>query len=150
MIPPESKQDQIIFNFISSDSILEEPNLIQQWIVNTIVEEKKSLAQISYIFCDDAYLLDINKKYLEHDDYTDIITFPYGVDPIDSDIFISLERVDENAQTLGVDYLTELHRVMVHGVLHLCGYADKSKEEKVMMREKEDYYLLKRNTRSKG
>ena len=145
MIPQESAHDCIIFNFISSDSIIDQSELLQSWIYKTILEEKKSASLINYIFCSDDYLLEINKKYLGHNDYTDILTFPYENDPIESDIFISLERVDENAKNLKIDFIEELRRVMIHGVLHLCGYGDKTKEETKLMREKEDYYLGKIN-----
>jgi rRNA maturation RNase YbeY len=143
MIPPDFPQDQIIFNFISSESILDDTESFRKWLLDTIIEEDKKLYQINYIFCDDAYLLDINKKYLDHDDYTDIITFPYQADPIESDIFISLERVDENAKDRNINFMVELKRVMIHGVLHLCGYGDKTESEKNEMRKKEDYYLQK-------
>jgi rRNA maturation RNase YbeY len=94
---------------------------------------------LDYIFCDDEYLLKINQDYLDHDTYTDIITFPYGdLNVIAGDIFISVERVKENAVNFRVDFELELKRVMAHGVLHLLGYGDKSEEEVLQMRLKED------------
>ena len=98
------------------------------------------------MFCSDEHLLEMNRSYLEHDYYTDIITFDYVEENVVSgDLFISIDRVRDNAKTLGQSVREELHRVMVHGLLHLLGYHDKSKEEQVEMRSKEDYYLTLRN-----
>lgn len=109
------------------------------WIEKVITTEGKSLEELNYIFCDDEYLLDINKQYLDHDTYTDIISFDYSVgNLLQGDIYISTERVKENAETYGVEFEEELRRVMIHGVLHLCGYGDKTKEETLIMREKEE------------
>lgn len=118
------------------------PNLIY-WIERSITEEGKQLESISYIFCSDAYLHEINVSYLQHDTYTDIITFPYHSNPIEGDIFISIDRVKENAITYGVGFEDELHRVMIHGVMHLCGYKDKTSAEKKQMSAKENEYLAK-------
>ncbi|MCB0460671.1 MAG: rRNA maturation RNase YbeY, partial [Flavobacteriaceae bacterium] len=97
---------------------------------------------ISYIFCDDDYLLDINVKYLKHNTLTDIISFDYTDDGlISGDVFVSIDRVKENAEKFNVSFQDELHRVMIHGILHFCGYKDKTKEEEQLMRSKEDYYL---------
>ena len=104
-----------------------------------ISSEEKELDEISYIFCDDEYLLDINQRFLDHDTYTDIISFDNSVGKIlGGDIFISTERVAENAKVFGVDFSEELRRVMAHGVLHFCKYRDKTEEEKQVMRSKED------------
>jgi rRNA maturation RNase YbeY len=104
--------------------------------------EKKSIEGVNYIFCDDDYLLEKNIKYLKHNTLTDIISFDYSQgDALLGDVFISTERVAENAVTLGVEQIKELHRVMVHGLLHYCGYKDKTLKEKELMRMKEDYYL---------
>jgi len=112
------------------------------WIKDVIVNEGKSLGDISFIFCSDNYLLEINRKYLEHDFFTDIITFDYVRESIISgDIFISVERVKENAVQFSKSFENELNRILVHGVLHLIGYKDKSKQEKDLMTQKEDYYL---------
>ena len=101
------------------------------------------LQHITYIFCDDAYLLDLNEQYLNHDTLTDIITFHYSKLPqIEGDIFISIERVHENAQTYQVTFDQELYRVIIHGVLHLCGYSDKTPTDKALMTEKENKALL--------
>ena len=96
------------------------------------------------MFCDDNYLHKLNVEFLQHDTLTDIISFDYSVGKeLHGDIFISIERVEDNAQDLGVDFEAELHRVMMHGILHYCGYKDKSKEDKKLMRQKEDFYLSK-------
>ncbi len=112
------------------------------WIKNVITSEGKVLGDISFIFCSDDYLLEVNRKYLGHDYYTDIITFDYVNDLIISgDIFISLDRVRENAGEFKTTFGDELNRILVHGVLHLLGYKDKSKKDKNLMTEKEDFYL---------
>jgi rRNA maturation RNase YbeY len=101
---------------------------------------------LSFVFCSDAYLLEINKQYLNHDTFTDIVTFDSSEDEdvIAGDIFISVERIRENASKFSVSEKDELNRVIIHGVLHLCGYYDKKKEDKALMTEKEDYYLSTR------
>ncbi|RYY39780.1 MAG: rRNA maturation RNase YbeY [Chitinophagaceae bacterium] len=105
--------------------------------------EGKAVAAINYIFCSDEYLLQINQAHLDHDTYTDIITFPYHTPgaPLESDIYISVDRVRENAASFGVPFQTELYRVMFHGLLHLCGYKDKTKADQTLMRAKEDFWL---------
>jgi len=115
---------------------------LSQWIEFCIHQEMMSLGEINYIFCDDKYLLDKNIEYLGHDTLTDIISLDYTTgNLISGDIFISVERVDENAKELNNSFQDELHRVMIHGVLHYCGYKDKDTDEIVKMRSKEDYYL---------
>lgn len=112
------------------------------WIKETIRLEEKSIGDISFIFCSDDYLLEVNKKYLTHDYYTDIITFDYVEDGIISgDIFISIDRVKENAKLFSTSMENELNRVLVHGVLHLLGYKDKIKKDKTLMTFKENYHL---------
>jgi rRNA maturation RNase YbeY len=112
------------------------------WIKETIHLEEKSIGDISIIFCSDDYLLEVNKKYLTHDYYTDIITFDYVEDGlISGDIFISIDRVKENAKLFSTTVENELNRVLVHGVLHLLGYKDKIKKDKTLMTFKENYYL---------
>ena len=108
--------------------------------------EKHRLRLLNFIFCSDSYLLNINQKYLKHDTYTDIITFDNSdlKQEIVGDIFISLDRIRENAKELKVNEKDELHRVMIHGTLHLLGYPDKGKSAKALMTEKEDLYLSKR------
>jgi probable rRNA maturation factor len=109
-------------------------------------KENTAFKQVTYIFCTDEYLLKINQQYLQHDTYTDIITFNLaGLNlPVVSEVYISVERVKENAKTLQVPYCDEIHRVMIHGILHLCGYSDHTKELKEEMRVKENYYLSRR------
>lgn len=104
--------------------------------------EGKTLKDISVVFTDDDYLLEVNKQYLNHDYYTDVITFDYSVFPeVSGDIMISLDRVKDNAETLSVSFQEELNRVVYHGLLHLCGYKDKSAADENLMRSKENYYL---------
>lgn len=111
----------------------------KKWLVKVAKSEGKSVGTINYVFCNDSYLLGINQKYLNHDTYTDIITFDNSsVDFISADIYISLERVTENALINNVDFINELLRVVVHGLLHLCGYKDKTDDQRQIMRLKED------------
>ncbi len=119
---------------------------IKNWLKSTVELEKKKLGELNYIFCSDEYLLEMNVSYLNHDTLTDIITFDNSETEglIVGDIFISVDRVQENAKKFEVEFAEELHRVMVHGALHLLGYKDKKKAEKEKMREKENYYLKKR------
>jgi rRNA maturation RNase YbeY len=118
---------------------------LKDWIIGSAKNEKKQIGVINYIFCNDSYLLKINQDYLNHDTYTDIITFDYSEnDQINGDLFISLERIKENSNDLNINYLDELERVCIHGILHLCGYPDKKKEEALIMRQKEDFYLTLR------
>ncbi|MDR1181006.1 MAG: rRNA maturation RNase YbeY [Bacteroidales bacterium] len=117
---------------------------ISAWLLLVIEEEQKKLGSISYIFCSDDYLLQMNKQYLNADYFTDVITFDYTEELlISGDIFISVDRVKENAKTYGQKYFQEMIRVILHGVLHLCGYKDKTEQEIKQMRGKEDYYLQK-------
>jgi probable rRNA maturation factor len=109
------------------------------WISNVIESENKKEGEINYIFCDDEYLLEINQQYLDHDTLTDIISFDYSVgNELHGDIFISIERVRENAEDFKVSFDEELKRVMIHGVLHYCGYKDKTDNDEQVMRSKED------------
>jgi probable rRNA maturation factor len=104
--------------------------------------EKRSLSSINYIFCSDKRLLEINQQFLKHDYYTDIITFDLSdTNSIYAEVYISIERVKENAKSLGSSFKSELHRVIFHGALHLCGFRDKTETEKKEMRKKEDFYL---------
>ena len=136
----------ILFHNADTSYILKNKRIISSWITDTIKEEEKQLEEISYIFCTDDYLLKINQEHLNHDTYTDIITFDYTENGIiSSEIYISVDRVRENAKNLGVAALDEMHRVIIHGVLHLCGYKDKSDLQSQEMRSKENYYLGKRD-----
>ena len=105
-------------------------------------EESREVGDITFVFCDDNYLLKINNEFLDHDTYTDIITFDYSVgNELISEIYVSTDRVEENAKKYKQTFENEIHRVMIHGVLHLCGYKDKLTEEKQIMRDKENHYL---------
>ncbi len=117
---------------------------MSEWLKSIASSMDKKISQITYVFCNDEYLLKINKEYLNHDYYTDIITFPYkqGLE-IESDIFISIDRIRENALTFESSFERELLRVIVHGLLHLLGYKDKSEKEKNEMRQKEDWAIDK-------
>lgn len=116
------------------------PNWIN-WISDCIESEGKKLESLNFIFCSDEYLYNINLKYLNHDYYTDVITFPYSDEKIEGDIFISLDRVNDNARKLNLAPKVELRRVIIHGVLHLIGFNDKSESLAKIMRAKEDEYL---------
>jgi len=119
-----------------------EKQKISNWILNTIVSEDKKEGEINIIFCKDEYLLEINQNFLDHNTYTDIITFDNSIgSELSGDIYISLERVEENAIEFNVTKEEELRRVMIHGILHMCGYKDKTEEEKKNMREKENEKL---------
>lgn len=121
---------------------ISEEHAVTTWLNEVCVAEGKSLEAVSYIFCSDEYLLEMNRQYLNHDYYTDVITFDYcEADAVSGDVFISIDRVEENAQNVGVSKQDELHRIMVHGLLHLIGYGDKSEADKEQMTQKEDYYL---------
>lgn len=132
----------ISFHSEDVDFQLENEQQIIDWIKNTIQQEAKSATEISYIFCSDEYLYQMNLAYLNHDTYTDIITFDYTENSVVSgDIFISIDRVKENAIKFKTTFKNELSRVIIHGVLHLLGYKDKTPEQKQVMRSKEDFYL---------
>jgi rRNA maturation RNase YbeY len=124
---------------------VEKEDAIRAWISNVILQENHEEGAISYIFCDDAYLHKLNVQFLEHDTLTDIISFDNSLGKqIHGEIYISVERVAENAKTYKVSFATELHRVMVHGVLHFCGYKDKSDDDQKVMTLKENECLLMR------
>lgn len=128
----------IEFHF-KSEFVIQNKSDYVDWINRVIVSEGFSAGQIDYVFCSDDYLLELNKEYLNHDTFTDIITFDYrDGNTISGDIFISTDRVEENAKKYDVAFSNELRRVMSHGVLHLAGFGDKSNEEKRIMREKEE------------
>lgn len=112
------------------------------WIEKIIISEEKKLGEINYIFCDDEYLLKINQDFLQHDYYTDIITFDsVKGKTISGEIFVSLQRIKDNACLISKNYDEEKKRVIAHGILHLCGYKDKTEEQQKEMRAKEDFYL---------
>ncbi len=119
-------------------------SIYQNWLENIILAEGKKLGTINYIFCNDDFLLKINQDYLQHNYYTDIITFDYVQGKIISgDIFVSLPRISDNSIELSTNLEEELRRVLAHGILHLCGYQDKSEIQQAEMRKKEDFYLQK-------
>lgn len=122
---------------------LKNPTKTSTWIRKVIKKEGKSLQSLNYIFCTDEYLREMNIQFLKHKTYTDIITFNYNPSKteIEGEIYISIDRVRENAETFQTDFQTELNRVVIHGVLHLLGFNDKTKAEKTAMREKEDACL---------
>jgi rRNA maturation RNase YbeY len=127
--------ENIDFEFSNENSCI-------SWLENAIKNEGKIAGELSYVFCDDEYLHKINLEYLNHDTYTDIITFDYTeANIIAGDIFISIDRVKENAKTFNTLFENELSRVIIHGILHLMGYKDKTEEESTLMRVKEDFYL---------
>ena len=136
----------IHFHNADTSYVLKNKRSISSWIRLVIKEEEKQLEEISYVFCSDDYLLKINQEHLNHNTYTDIITFDYTEgEVISSEIYISVDRVKENAKNLSITAPDEMHRIIIHGVLHLCGYQDKSEQLAKEMRSKEDYYLTKRD-----
>lgn len=131
----------ITFNYETEFKLIMKTK-ITSWISDTIVNEAFKEGDINFIFCGDDYLLDINVKYLKHNALTDIISFDYSLGKkLSGDIFISVDRVKDNSVKYEVNFDDELHRVIIHGILHFCGYKDKTKEDKRLMRKKEDYYL---------
>ncbi|GAA4279545.1 rRNA maturation RNase YbeY [Aquimarina mytili] len=131
----------INFFYETKSKLLEEAKL-KTWIDQVVLSEKKTLGEINYIFCDDEYLLKINQDFLSHDTYTDIISFDNTMgNELGGDIFISLERVAENARIFKASFEEEVRRVMAHGVLHFCGYKDKTTNEAGLMRDKENEKL---------
>lgn len=134
---------EIQFFYEDVDENIFHENLIRKWIIDCINVEHSSPGDINIVFCTDSYLYDLNMEYLNHDTLTDIITFQYSNEnePLSGDIFISLDRVQDNANDFSAEFDHELNRVIIHGVLHLIGYKDKTDAEKEQMRSKEDYYL---------
>jgi probable rRNA maturation factor len=132
-------------NFLSNDIFfsVKRPRKIANWIKGVVKNEMKSIKEINYIFCSDKYLLSLNQRFLNHETLTDIITFDNseGKNGLEGEIYISIERVQENAIKFNTEFEDELHRVMIHGVLHLIGYKDKKPSEKALMRKKEEACL---------
>ena len=141
----ELAEDAVQFHAEEIDFALPNSEQIVHWIKTTITAENRQLNSLNFIFCKDTYLHKINLEYLNHDTFTDIITFPYTAEgePIEGDIYISIDRIKENATNFEVTFLKELKRVIIHGVLHLCGYGDKSEAEQKIMTKKENFYLGK-------
>ena len=134
----------MIHYFFENTEEISLPTNTEEWLKDLIISEEKKPGKITYIFCDDEYLLKVNQDFLDHDYYTDIITFDYVKGKtISGDIFVSLQRISDNASTLSNSFDKELKRVLAHGVLHLCGYKDKSEDDEKLMRSKEDFYINK-------
>ncbi len=132
----------IYFHFPNKKFSFSQRRELKEFISRLFKQEKTRLGGLYYIFCSDKYLLDINREFLKHDYYTDIITFDLSVsDSVSGEIYISIDRVRENARNMGLSFALELHRVMFHGALHLCGYNDKTKKDKARMSSREDFYL---------
>ncbi len=127
--------------FEDTNDLALDPVEIETWLSKVCIAEDKELGDVNLIFCSDNYLLELNVKHLEHDYYTDIITFDYSEETISGDLFISIDRVEDNANSYKVPFSEELNRVIAHGVLHLIGYGDKSEEEAATMRIKESEAL---------
>lgn len=133
----------ISFNY-ETNFELDNEDKLSSWISNTISDEGFKEGDVNYIFCDDAYLLNLNMEFLDHDTLTDIISFDYTMGKlISGDVYISIERVRENAKDFNVSFENELSRVMIHGILHYCGYKDKTDSDTSEMRSKENYYISK-------
>ena len=138
-----SQIDSVHFYFEKVTLSLKDRKKLKSFIISLIGNEKKRLSHLNYVFCSDKALLAINRKYLGHDFYTDVITFDLSTSSkeILADIYISADRIKENAKTIKVSAREELHRVMFHGLLHLCGYNDKTESQKNVIRKKEDFYV---------
>ncbi len=133
----------IDFEF-ETEFTLDKQSRLKEWISDIILTEGLDVGEISYVFCDDEFLHKLNVEYLNHDTLTDILSFDYRVgNEINGEIFISIDRVADNARDFNVIFEKELHRVMIHGILHYCGYKDKSVSEEKLMRQKEDEALIK-------
>ena len=135
------EKPNIFFTIHDIEFDLSDQASLEEWITEAIQEEGFELGRIDYIFCSDEFLLDINRTHLQHEDYTDIITFPLEENPIVGEIYISVDRVKENAAAFQTNFDHELHRVMIHGVLHLCGYDDHEEPDIEEIRAKEEKYL---------
>lgn len=145
-MPSELTKANVFFHFLEGGHIsLSQRNMLKSFIKGLFKKEKKDLAEIRYIFCSDEYLLTINRDFLSHDYYTDIITFDLSEpgQAISAEIYISVDRVRENAGQFDSTFSRELHRVIFHGALHLCGYKDKTKKEAELMRKMEEKYLFR-------
>ena len=131
------------FHFEKDDLALRDRKKLKAFFYGLIVKEKKNLINLNYIFCSDNALLEINHEYLDHNFYTDVISFDLSSSPkeILADIYISVDRIKENAKRLKLSLKEELHRVMLHGLLHVCGYNDKTETQRKLIRKKEDFYL---------
>ena len=142
---PEAEENDTGIFFTCHDVDLDtlDADAWSTWIKEVIAEESYELTRIDYIFCSDEFLLEVNRTHLDHDFYTDIITFPLNANPIIAEIYISVERVKENAASYSVPFQDELMRVIIHGILHLCGYDDHEEADIAFIRKREEYYLKK-------
>lgn len=136
-----NKPIPVLFFSEDLDFNLQSQDAIANWLLEISSLENKEIHSLNYIFCSDSYLLELNKKYLNHNYFTDIITFQGEGNGLEGDIFISIHRVQDNAKSLKISFENELHRVIAHGLLHLIGYKDKSEAELQVMRTKEDWCL---------
>jgi len=136
-----SNKSSVQFHSQLDDFKLKNKTLIKKTLLELAQKEDARVGTINYIFCSDEYVLELNKTYLDHDYYTDILSFPMNAEPLEGDIFISVERVKENATTFNTDFTTELYRVIAHGLLHFLGYDDHSEENIRLMREKENEFI---------
>jgi rRNA maturation RNase YbeY len=134
----KSVNSKISFYYEQIDFVYKHSHTTAEWLESIAHQHQFTIGEMNYIFCSDSFLLELNRTHLSHDYYTDILTFPYQSNPILSDIYISIDRVKENADQLGTKFEDELHRVMVHGLLHLLGYDDHSPEDISAMRNAED------------
>lgn len=137
----DTPENPVSFHFEDVTFELPLEQAIRDWLVGVAETEAKPFVEVNYIFCSDEYLRNMNEEFLEHDYYTDVITFPYTEGAVHGDVFISVDRVRDNALQMSVPFEHELHRVLVHGVLHLAGYLDKNPEDEQRMRAREDFYL---------
>ena len=140
-----TQKPQITFH-IEYGPVVPNRKALRKWLANAITAEGNTLGRMAFIFVSDEQLLELNKRHLKHNTLTDILSFPYAYDPVEADIYISVDRIIENATDHKTRKNEELRRVMIHGVLHMCGYSDKTKEEQTEMRAAEDRYLLAWNT----
>lgn len=134
-------ENNITFHFEEINFQFRHSTILSSWVKSIILSENRILGAINFIFCSDEYLFELNVKYLNHHTFTDVITFSYDDHLIEGDVFISIERVKENATKYKITFENELHRVMVHGVLHLLGFDDKTLQKKEIMTENENNYL---------
>ncbi len=140
---PSKNSESLEFHFQDYEEFPFPENKIRKWILFLIKNENQKAGILNFIFCSDDFLSSMNMDYLQHDTLTDIITFDYSneFNSISGDIFISIDRIKENADNFAKPFLNELCRIIAHGVLHICGYGDKQVNEKAVMQDKEDYYL---------
>lgn len=140
-LPFETPETPVSFHFEDSSIDLPDERLLTEWLLAVARAENKPFQELNFIFCSDEYLLRLNIEYLQHDYYTDVITFQHSDDAIHGDVYISTDRVADNAAANHISVQQELCRVMVHSVLHLAGYGDKTPEQERLMRQKENFYL---------